>query len=89
MMTTLLGLTVIVLLLAHASMPPQADQDRAGHDLHCLFSAGLAGIVMGVVFVHAPMPANLLIGFAFSIGFMLIVYATNTEVEWDKLEKKK
>lgn len=44
---------------------------------------------MGVVFVHAPMPANLLIGFAFSIGFMLIVYATNTEVEWDKLEKKK
>ena len=88
-MTTIPGLIVIVLLLAYASTPPNAEGDRAGHELRCLISAGLAGLVMGVVFVHAPMPANLLIGFAFSIGFMLIVYATHTEVEWDKLEKKK
>lgn len=70
-----LALILMALLLGAASMPVLAHERIPGDQRWiAAISAGLAGVMVGVVFAPVSFPFNVVIGLGFSFSFMLMVY---------------
>lgn len=69
------ALIVIALLLGAAVMPALTyERIPSQQQWIAATSAGLAGILMGVVFAPFSLPFNVVIGLGFSFSLMLMVY---------------
>jgi hypothetical protein len=68
------ALMILVLLFGVASMAAFDEGKPSPEKIRLsLIAAGLAGMMMGVVFSPAPPPTNWLFGFGFAITFMLMI----------------
>jgi hypothetical protein len=70
----MVALMILVLLFGVASMAAFDEGQPSPSTLRLsLTAAGLAGLMMGVVFSPVPSPANWLVGFGYAITFMLML----------------